>query len=82
MFPKLDFRRVQVELGEPFAIDDPTRDDVLLKYGEEMGRKLLNDEYDLFTWSSTASPATKKTAATKSTSRRQTSKSGSPKKSR
>jgi patatin-like phospholipase/acyl hydrolase len=45
-FDKLDFRRFQVDLHEPIAMDDPTRIPELTAYGEELGRKILNDEFD------------------------------------
>lgn len=46
MFPDMDFRRVQVDLQEPISVDDVRKIPLLLKYGEEMGAKLLNDELD------------------------------------
>lgn len=45
-FDKLDFRRFQVNLREPIAMDDPSQIPQLAAYGEELGRKLLNDEQD------------------------------------
>ena len=45
-FPDLDFRRFQVDLGESIAMDDTSRMDLLTAYGDEMGRKVLNDETD------------------------------------
>ncbi len=46
LFPKLDFRRFQVDLREVVGIDDPTKIPVLEDYGDEMGDMILNDRYD------------------------------------
>ncbi|GAB4512746.1 MAG: hypothetical protein Kow0047_24180 [Anaerolineae bacterium] len=43
-FEGLDFRRFQVDLREPIAMDDPRKIPELTAYGEELGRKILNDE--------------------------------------
>lgn len=45
-FEELDFRRFQVDLGQPIAMDDPTKIPRLTVYGEELGRKILNDMTD------------------------------------
>jgi uncharacterized protein len=45
-FEGLDFRRFQVDLHEAIAMDDPIRIPELTAYGEELGRKILNDEFD------------------------------------
>jgi hypothetical protein len=45
-FKQLDFRRFQVNLREPIAMDDPTKIPQLDEYGEEMGGKILNDQMD------------------------------------
>ena len=45
-FRQLDFRRFQVDLREPIAIDDPTKIPQLTAYGDELGRKILSDETD------------------------------------
>ncbi|MCK4824113.1 hypothetical protein KA005_50635, partial [bacterium] len=45
-FEQLDFRRFQVDLREPIEMDDPSRIPQLTAYGEELGRKVLNDEID------------------------------------
>lgn len=45
-FPSLDFRRFQVDLREPIAMDDTRHMALLTAYGEELGRKALNDETD------------------------------------
>jgi hypothetical protein len=46
LFEGLDFRRFQVDLREPIAMDDPSRLPELTAYGDELGRKILNDETD------------------------------------
>ena len=45
-FEQLDFRRFQVDLHEPIAMDDPSKMTQLTAYGDELGRKILNDETD------------------------------------
>jgi predicted acylesterase/phospholipase RssA len=45
-FKSLDFRRFQVDLDRPIAMDDPASLPLLAAYGEELGRKMLNDETD------------------------------------
>jgi len=45
-FDQLDFRRFQVDLASPIAMDDPTAIPRLLVYGDELGRKILNDQVD------------------------------------
>ena len=45
-FPALDFRRFQVDLQRFIDMDDPRSIPELTAYGEELGRKLLNDETD------------------------------------
>ncbi len=45
-FRKLDFRRFQVDLRQPIAMDDPGQIPELVEYGEELGYKILRDEYD------------------------------------
>ncbi|MDR3576545.1 MAG: patatin-like phospholipase family protein [Anaerolineaceae bacterium] len=45
-FDKLDFRRFQVNLQQPFDMDDPSKIPQLTAYGEEMGRMIQNDIYD------------------------------------
>ena len=46
-FEGLDFRRFQVDFREPIEMDDPSKIPVLTQYGEELGRKILNDETDV-----------------------------------
>lgn len=45
-FGDLDFRRFQVDLREPIAMDDVSKMDELDAYGEKLGQKILNDETD------------------------------------
>jgi predicted acylesterase/phospholipase RssA len=45
-FPDLDFRRFQVDLKEALPLDDPRQVPKLVQYGEQMGKKILNDQYD------------------------------------
>lgn len=45
-FADLDFRRFQVDLRRPIAMDDPSAISELTAYGEELGHKLLNDDVD------------------------------------
>jgi predicted acylesterase/phospholipase RssA len=45
-FPDLDFRRFQVDLKEALPLDDPRQIPKLVQYGEQMGKKILNDQYD------------------------------------
>lgn len=45
-FRQLDFRRFQVDLQEPIAMDDISHMDHLIGYGDVMGQMILNDVYD------------------------------------
>jgi hypothetical protein len=45
-FDQLDFRRFQVDLKEHIGMDDPSMIPALTSYGDELGRKILNDETD------------------------------------
>jgi hypothetical protein len=45
-FTELDFRRFQVDLREPIAMDDASKIPELTAYGEDLGRKIINDELD------------------------------------
>ncbi len=45
-FEQLDFRRFQVDLREPIEMDDPSKIPELTAYGDELGRKILDDETD------------------------------------
>jgi hypothetical protein len=45
-FEQLDFRRFQISLREPIAMDDASQIPLLAEYGDELGKKILNDETD------------------------------------
>jgi hypothetical protein len=45
-FKELDFRRFQIDLDEPIAMDDTSAINKLTEYGERMGQKILNDEWE------------------------------------
>lgn len=45
-FQELDFRRFQVDLRQPFEMDDASKIPQLTAYGEELGHKILNDLTD------------------------------------
>jgi predicted acylesterase/phospholipase RssA len=45
-FEQLDFRRFQVDLEEPIAMDDPTMIPLLTAYGDRLGQMILDDEMD------------------------------------
>lgn len=45
-FQDLDFRRFQVDLQRPIAMDDPSAIPELTAYGDELGRKIIQDELD------------------------------------
>ncbi|MGC9348411.1 MAG: patatin-like phospholipase family protein [Anaerolineae bacterium] len=45
-FEDLDFRRFQVDLREPIAMDDPSAIPELTAYGDQLGRKIINDTMD------------------------------------
>lgn len=45
-FDGLDFRRFQVDLSEPIAMDDAGKVEKLAGYGEELGRMILEDQVD------------------------------------
>ena len=46
LFTGLDFRRFQVDLQESIDMDDASAIPELVEYGQEMGQKILNDQYD------------------------------------
>ncbi|MGC8781966.1 MAG: patatin-like phospholipase family protein [Anaerolineae bacterium] len=46
LFPALDFRRYQVTLREDLGMDAADRMDQLVAYGDEMGQKVLDDEFE------------------------------------
>jgi patatin-like phospholipase/acyl hydrolase len=45
-FPDLDFRRFQVDLDPPIELDDPAGIPDLTRWGEELGRMILEDRED------------------------------------
>jgi predicted acylesterase/phospholipase RssA len=45
-FKKLDFRRFQVDMNEVIPMDDPGGIPLLLQYGTQMGRMILEDKTD------------------------------------
>lgn len=45
-FKEMDFRRYQIDLLEPIGMDKADKIPLLAKYGEQMGRKILNDTFD------------------------------------
>jgi hypothetical protein len=45
-FEQLDFRRFQVDMQEPIGTDAVDKIPELTAYGDELGRKMLNDETD------------------------------------
>jgi predicted acylesterase/phospholipase RssA len=45
-FQDLDFRRFQVDLREPIGMDEASKIPELTAYGDELGRRILNDETD------------------------------------
>ncbi len=45
-FEQLDFRRFQVDMRESIEMDDPSKIPQLTAYGDELGRKIINDETD------------------------------------
>jgi hypothetical protein len=45
-FQRLDFRRFQINLREPIAMDDTSQMDLLVAYGTRLGRMILSDKTD------------------------------------
>lgn len=79
-FRGLDFRRYQVDIAGSIGLDSADQIPKLTEYGEQLGRMLLGNQLDrAMQMSALQLPKTAK--STKSTSRRQTSKNDSPKKS-
>jgi len=80
LFKKLDFRRFQVDLKTVIELDDTSQTVELIRYGEQLGQTMLGNQEDR---AMRIKPdlipkrAIQQAATTKSTSRRQTSKSGS-----
>lgn len=58
-FDKLDFRRFQVDLREPIAMDDVGYIQKLVDYGEQMGAMILDDVFDRSMTTSPDKPAKK-----------------------
>ena len=58
-FPDLDFRRFQVDLSQAIAMDDPSQMSKLTTYGEQMGKMILNDQYDRALGISSGSPVSR-----------------------
>jgi hypothetical protein len=46
LFPAIDFRRFQVQMAQDIGMDEPEQMPQLIKYGDELGRKILNDEVE------------------------------------
>ena len=79
MYPDLDFRRYQVDLKEPIAVDDYHKSPELLIYGEEMGNHLLKDQVDEAEMAPAPRvPKMNKAQTTKSASRRRSNRSDNP----
>jgi hypothetical protein len=81
LFPTLDFRRYQVDLKEPILLDDLSRLELMLDYGQVLGSKILADDTDVaMNVKPTALPpgGAERLMARESTSRPQTSKSDTP----
>ncbi len=45
-FKDLDFRRFQVNLKESIALDDPEPLSIMVEYGNQLGKMILQDQYD------------------------------------
>lgn len=45
-FRQLDFRRFNVEMNEVIEMDDPRQIHKLIRYGDKLGERILNDELD------------------------------------
>ena len=81
LFPTLDFRRFQVDLKEPIMLDDLSRLELMLDYGQVLGSKILADDTDVaMNIQPTAAPpdAAARLISRELPSRPQTSKSDSP----
>jgi predicted acylesterase/phospholipase RssA len=60
-FQEMDFRRFQVDLNEAFPLDDPRLIPKLERFGEQMGKKILADQYDRSMGVKAELPAAKRT---------------------
>ena len=81
LFPALDFRRFQVDLKEEIMLDDLSRLELMLDYGQVLGSKILADDTDIAMNipPQVAPPdAAERLMSRESTSRPQMSKSDSP----
>jgi predicted acylesterase/phospholipase RssA len=47
-FPDMDFRRFQIDLDEPIGVDDVSKIDELIEYGDRLGQMIINDEGDSY----------------------------------
>jgi patatin-like phospholipase/acyl hydrolase len=47
LFKDLDFRRFQIDLMEPIGMDHVNKIPELIRYGEQMGQKIIKDEFDI-----------------------------------
>lgn len=45
-FDQLDFRRFQIDLDQPIAMDDVSQIPRLTAYGDRLGEMIINDELD------------------------------------
>jgi predicted acylesterase/phospholipase RssA len=45
-FSEIDFRRFQIDCDKALRADDPKQTGVLIRYGEELGNKILEDRID------------------------------------
>ena len=78
LFTKLDFRRFQVDLRTAIRLDDVTQIPQMIRYGEQLGKSMLNDNLDrAMHIVPEHMPRT-----TRLTAHRRTSKSGSPRAAR
>ena len=87
LFEGLDFRRFQVDLATVLQMDDPSNIPELIRYGEQLGQLILNNDNDrAMRFIPDVIPhqaeLARQALATKSASRRQTNKSGSLRASR
>ncbi len=81
LFPSLDFRRFQVDLKETILLDDLSRLQAMLDYGDQLGSKILADDTDIaMNVAPTAAPpdAAARLITRELASRPQTSKSDTP----
>ncbi len=81
LFPTLDFRRFQVDLKEPILLDDLSKLETMLDYGQILGSKILADDTDVaMNIQPQAAPpdAARRLISRELSWRPQTSKSGTP----